>query len=506
MRKQFNTNTDLMATITAASVARGSSVRWFEPLATERMGMDEWLEWIGKQEASRRDGTTYPAIYSIIGSGSYAASEVTRSIWAANKVGKLSYLQAVHQAEAFRSLVDSVTHAFGAQLGRSVPEVPAASVSIRTQQSEGSATRNMAEEIEEAIDDLRERYQEGLIDDATFEANVGVLLAIEEDDRVAHEMQGNAVMDSDSGRPAEDEGRITTAIHAVADMWNYEARDILFSEASLVESVHTFDEIDLPVNDPVWQEWVLGRLADSWATRLEYTEEGLRDKEQKKIEYRSAVAENGILANPLKARWAVNHVARRIWRDMQALTDRMEGFDERIARVGEQMAREERFNMPANATRIIGESPTHENEDGTQRQHYLIWEVIDEQDYAPNVEYHDGRSMKRLSQGEYDIITFENIRHRAEEVLNIMKRMYKEARAVDLALEPVWQAMYDPESGMPEQPPIYWNQQGFYITEEEANLAYRKERDARREEQKAKTLEGVGSMLKQMLAAQGFNV
>jgi hypothetical protein len=55
MRKRFNTNTDLMATITAPFVARGSSVRWFEPLAKGRMNIDEWLTWVGEQEATRRD-------------------------------------------------------------------------------------------------------------------------------------------------------------------------------------------------------------------------------------------------------------------------------------------------------------------------------------------------------------------------------------------------------------------------------------------------------------------
>lgn len=507
MRKQFNTNQQLMSTVTEPSVARGSSVKWFAPLATGQMTVDQWLAWVGQQEATRKDGTAYPAIYSIIGAGPYAASEVTRSIWAANKIGKVSYLQAVHQAEAFRSLVDSVTHSFGAKLNRAVPEVPAASVSIRTQQQDGGTTRNMAEEIDEAIEDMRERLLEGLIDDATFEANVGALLAIEEDDRWEREMKGNAITSSDSGRPAEDEGKVTTAIHAVADMWNYAAHDILFSEASLVEAVHTFDKVDLPVHDEEWQEWVLGRLADSWAARLEYIDDDtLKAKEEKKIAYRAAVAEGGILANPLKARWAANHVTRRIWRDMQALKDRMAGYEERIARVGETMAREEQYNMPANATRVVGETPTHTNEDGSPRQHYLVWEVIDEQDFAPDVEYHDGRSMKRLSQGEYDIITFENILAHAETRLGLMRRMYNKARAVDVALTPVWQEMFDPESDvvMPEQPPVYWNQHGFYLTQEEAELAYRQERDARREEQQAKTLEGIGDILKQMLEAQGF--
>jgi len=191
---------------------------------------------------------------------------------------------------------------------------------------------------------------------------------------------------------------------------------------------------------------------------------------------------------------------------MQAMQDRIASLDERISRKGEQMAREERFNMPANATRIIGESPSHENEDGTPRQHYLIWEVIDEQDYAPNVEYHDGRSMKRLAQGEYEIITLENIKARAEYVLTVMQRMYQETRKVDLALAPVWMEMHDAESGMPEQPPVYWNQQGFYLTEDEALSAYQQEVAARKEEYKAKTLEGIGGILEQMLAAQGFAV
>jgi|AntDeeMetagen192_2_1112575.scaffolds.fasta_scaffold03401_2 hypothetical protein len=506
MRTQFNMNNKLLATVTAPGVKRGSAVRWFEPLATGRMDTDSWLAWIGEQEAVRKDGTTYPAIYSIIGAGPFAVSEVTRNIWAANKVGKISYTQAVHQGEAFRAMVESITHGFGAKLNRAVPETPAASVSIRTQQQDAGTTRNMAEEIDEAVEDMRERLLAGLISDETFEANVSALLAIEEDDRFAREMQGNAITSSDSGRPAEDEGRVTTAVHAVSDLWNYSAQDILFSEASLVEAVHTFDKIDLPIDDPEWQEWVLSRLADSWATRLEYIDDDkLRAKENKKVAYRSVVAEQGILASSLKARWAVNHVTRRIWRDMQGLKDRIVGYEERITRSSEQMAREEKYNLKAIATRTIGETPTHCNEDGTPRQHYLVWEVVDEQDYAPDVEYHDGRGTKRLSQGEYDIVMFGNIKAHAEELLNLMGRMYDKSRAVDVALAPVWKEMHDPESGMPEQPPVYWNQNGFYLTDEEAELAYRQERDARREEQQAKTLDGIGSILKQMLNAQGFS-
>lgn len=502
MRKQYNPNLEVLSTALTRAVKQGSSASWFAPLVKGDMDVDTWLRWVDKENVTRKDGTTYPAVYSVMGSGSYAVSQVTRMLWAANQAGLLPYTQAVHQGEAFRGLVESVTHSFAAKLGRAVPEVTAGTLRIRTRSEEASATRDIVAEVREAAAHFRAEHDAGRLTQAEYVARMQELNDELREYRWSREMQGNAVMDSDSGNPAEDEGSIEAAVHRVSDLWSYDAKDVLGAERTMVEAIHAFTGLDLPINDPEW-DWVTERLAESWALAQGYAKDRAeREDLERKIGYRAAVAEHGITAEPGKARWAVNHIARRIWRDRVMLKQRVDNWEARIGRTGERMAAEEKYNLPAIMTRIIGEQPSMENEDGTPRTHYLVWDVVEEASIAPAIEYHDGDGFKRLSQGEYDILLSQALIERAEAILAKMDRLYAKVRAVDEALAPVWAKLHDPEADvvMPEHPPVYWNAKGFYLTEEEAMAAIAAEQEERRE----KTLDGIGELLKQMLAAQGW--
>lgn len=521
MRTQYNPNRQILSTALASAVKRGTGAAWYAPLVKGDMDINEWLRWVDTQSAERQDGSRYPAIYSLMGGGSFAANHVTRSLWAASKAGVLPYTKAVHQAEAFRGLVESITHGFAGQLRRAVPEVTAATVSIKTRQQEGSAGRDMEAEIEEAIEHYRVLLLDGEITSHEFDVQVTELLEIEQEAKWAKEMGDNAVTDSDSGRPAEDEGSVQTALHKASDMWNYEAKDILGAETAMVEAIHAFKGVDLPIDDPDWS-WVTDRLADSWALSLEYAKDDVeRSTMETKIAYRAEVAEKGITSMPWKARWATNHIARRIWRDRIALQRRIDNWEAKVGEIGERMAAEEKYNLPARMTRVLSEAPSLENEDGSPRSHYLIWDVVEEAEIAPEVEsiFEDAEYLEQengkttrevksrrrvqLNQGEYQLLVTQGLIERANKIKEVMDRLYALVRGVDLALAPVWREMHDPEGAvvMPEQPPIYWNQKGFYLTEEAAMEAIAAE-DA---ERKQATLDGVAGLIQQMLAAQGWN-
>ena len=67
---------------------------------------------------------------------------------------------------------------------------------------------------------------------------------------------------------------------------------------------------------------------------------------------------------------------------------------------------------------------------------------------------------------------------KAEWALGVATKMHKHLRSMDTALASLWEISLEDkanELNMPTQPPVYWNMEGWYLTEDEAQVALAKE-------------------------------
>lgn len=129
-QKEATMNNPIIARAVKASNAQ--SLQWFRPLATGQMGPRAYLEWLSKETAVSQEGRSYSALFAANGAAPFAVSEVTKLLWAGQKVGAIGYAQALGASKRFQQTVEAVTHSLSAQVGYAVPEISAAQVRIRT--------------------------------------------------------------------------------------------------------------------------------------------------------------------------------------------------------------------------------------------------------------------------------------------------------------------------------------------------------------------------------------
>lgn len=252
---------------------------------------------------------------------------------------------------------------------------------------------------------------------------------------------------------------------------------------------------------------------------------------------RALILTEGLLAEPTEEmrmavgtydRWAVNHATRRMWRDMETIKKLKDRLETQIGDVLAKQMEEERYNKPNPtwARSIANEEAQQKNEGQDDRTWYLAgWAEVTEKEclvstkqghgtgYGAVVttqrwsvdglgqgetwtkedinddvtwdEIYEGpdgrkRSARRSigswqTAGEREVAILRRVIERCDEVLVNVGSLYKEFRALDLALAPVWAALHVPEEElekgqplMPAHPPVYWNMAGEFQTEEEA--------------------------------------
>jgi hypothetical protein len=461
----------------------------------------EYIEWLSKETAVSQEGRAYSAVYAANGAAPYAVSEITKALWAAQKVGAMGYAQAVGAARRFQRMVEAITHSLSGQIGYAVPEVSAALVKIRVDhEGGGESGHDFKAQVEEAIEHYRQQLVAGSITLKDFNLVKRELKSQLKEHEIKALMGQEELKDTDAGNPSEDEGSVQVALHEPTDLWQYEPKDVAGAEGHMIRALHTFRGVDLPLDDPDWG-YLVERAAESLATAIEYAEPDQKEATRAKAEYRMAVIEGGVMANPWKARWAINWTARRIWRDREVLRGTLARFEESIAKIEETMAREEKYNLPARMTRLMSERPIESDE---ERSYYLVWEVVPEHKVQPDSLYYTDRARNvcTLTQGEYRIKVYENLMEWASTILRRMDRLYAKVVAVENELAPVWTLMA--RAPMPAQAPVYWNQQGFYLTEAEARTALAVEQAAFLEQKREALVEGAHTHLEALLAAQGL--
>jgi hypothetical protein len=159
------------------------------------------------------------------------------------------------------------------------------------------------------------------------------------------------------------------------------------------------------------------------------------------------------------ARWAVNHYTRRIWRDIKVLELSRENYERKLNDTLARIHREETSDIQPVLTRTnMGEA---------QELGYII--------KLPFVgEFGDAQLDPYATQGERMAALYSMILSSIDEVMPTLRAMYQEYRQLDEAHSTIWALMAN--SNLPvAYPPVYWNNKGWYLNEQDAFEAFLEE-------------------------------
>lgn len=443
----------MKTTIARDIMATAYGVDAWLPVLTNDVDLRQWLTGMVGQTVTTKNGYEMSLVRDTLFKSQMAVTNIALAMRAATELGVMPYTHAVSQARKAHDLIERFAVGFAAHRQENHRELVAAEVAIKVKDGcFDQLTAEGAHYTEEELLDIGYDYEDI---ETILEAQELAATARNSGDRT----QGMA----------QDEGILRTALHDVNQLWDIELKDIEFAE-SITAKVALIGK-QWPAANAAW-DVVLDRLADSWAAAAEYADD--KEAMSKKIE-RRMMAIDDLHAKPLYARWAINHVTRRVWRDIKALERTKTRFEEQLDRLERQVFAEERYNVPGRATRIgMGEATELE------RVQYLPFGEINEANIdTPRSVSDDGISYREIAyerdletdtQAVRDRAWFTYIIESCERQIAVVQPVYQELRALDLSLAKVWE-LFNDEGRMPSAPPVYWNARGFYLTEEDANNA-----------------------------------
>lgn len=460
-------------------VATAYGAEAWAPLLTKEQDAKSWVQGLLGQSVQTQNGHEMSLVRDTIFKSQMAMTNIALALRAATELGIMPYTQAVAHVRRTHDTIESMAMAFAANRQENHRELVVAEVALKVK--EGC--------FGEFTGDQSNWYTEEELLNSGYD--------YEQIEEILEAQQAAADAYQSGGRRdsmAKDEGVLRTALHRPAQLWDLEFKDIEWSEAIAAKLLLIGKA--WPSSHASWP-LVLDRLAESWAAALDYTE-NKKDKEalQAKIERRT-LALSGLHEKPAYARWAINHVTRRVWRDIQSLKMTKERFEENLERLDRQAFAEERYGVPADVTRV-GAGERRELE----REQFLPYGDIKEADIG------FGRSYERLSvHGEdHAFYIADNLPRLTEEGMEVAPRhgeghdieadtreakdrrwfnavieecdrqialvtpVYQELRKLDLSLSKLW-VLFDREGQSPVAPPVYWNKRGWYLTEEDAQAA-----------------------------------
>lgn len=463
-----------MKTITANDVmSTAYGVDAWLPVLTKDIGLLEWVSPMLGQSVTTRNGYEMSLFRDTMFKSQMAMTNIALALRAANELGVLPYTQAVkHMRDAHR-LIEQVSMGFAAHRGENHRELVLAEVTLAVKDGCFDETTSGAPEL---------YSEEELLECGYDYEQIEEILEMQEAALTSHNSGERA------GSMSEDEGKLITAIHDPSQLWDMEFTDIDWIEAATAKVALIGKQWPQP--SVAW-DLVLDRLADSWAAALEYADD--KEAMQKKIERRMTSLDD-LHAKPMYARWAINHVTRRVWRDIQALKMTKERFEQQLERLDRQAFAEERYNAPARVTRVgMGEATE------LSRVQYLPFGDISEADVgfgpelvrmtvfgsetanavidsmphlgADGVHFHTGggHQLDTGTQEDRDRAWFNAVIEACEAQRDAITPVYKELRELDLSLSKLWELFA--RDAMPVAPPVYWNKHGWYLTEQEAQDA-----------------------------------
>lgn len=442
-----------MKTITTAqilSTARGAEV--LLPMLTGQQSISDWAKSIAADTVTTRNGREISAARAALNGAQFAMTNIAMALRSATELGVLPYTQAVRETKRIYTVLDALRSGFAAVREEAHRELTVAEITLAVKDGAFDSLQSEAD---------NEPYtEEELLDMGLGWEDIQEFMA--EQARGATLSQTH-LMNSD-GSMSEDEGEFVTSIHDANQLWDIELGDIKYAEqaASRVALIG----MEWPTHNPMWDA-LLDRLADAWQASIEYA--GDKEAAAKKVERREQVLDD-LRANPTMARWVVNHVTRRVFRDIVALELRAEDLTLQLERIERQAHAEERYGVPGSITRrAMGEQPELE------RTAYLMYLELRESEVQPPKPFTgDDRELAwHGTQLQLDRTWYGAQLEAIDGLLAKLRPLYQELRTMDLQLSKLWELFADGQR--PAEPPVYWNMEGPMFDADQAKTAIRLE-------------------------------
>ncbi|KII34863.1 hypothetical protein NL64_06265 [Pseudomonas fluorescens] len=434
-----------MKTITIKDIvatARGTEI--LLPLLNGETSITEWAQSIALDSVTTKNGREISAARSALNGAQFAMTNVAMALRSATELGKVPYTRAVQETNRIYNMLDGLRSAFAGVRNEAHRELTVAEVTLAVKDGVFDELQSTSDAY--TREELEELAREGSL---SWES-IDEIMDMQE----AKQATGQADMMDSDGSWSESEGEFRTSVHTASQLWDMELVDIKYSESSAA-SVALIG-MQWPVNNPLWDA-LLDRLADSWEAGIEYADD--KEAAAKKVERREAVIED-LHAKPMMARWVINHVTRRVFRDQAMLAIRAEEISDRLAHLERQAMNEERYGVPASLTRMgTGEESEYD------RKSFLYYAELLEAEAAGKA-IHDTQIERERSWATAQLETIESLLHG-------LKSLYTELRMMDLELFKLWELFAT--DTMPAQPPVYWNKQGPIFDEADALAAIRVE-------------------------------
>ena len=447
-----------MKTITIQNIlstARGTDV--LLPVITGQQTPMEWAQAIAKDSVTTKNGREISAARSALNGAQFAMTNVAMALRSATELGVLPYTKASKTLTDTYNLLDALRSAFSGVRNEAHRELTIAEVTL--------AVKDGAFDGVQSQQDNEPYTEQELLDMGLGWEEIQEVL--EHQERSASLSQSH-LMGSD-GTWSEDEGEYRTSIHTASQLWDMELKDIKYAESSA--AAVALIGMQWPTHNPMWGA-LLDRLADAWEASIEYADD--KEAAAAKVARREAVIDD-LHAKPMMARWVINHVTRRVFRDMEVLKLKAEDVHARLDWVERQAMNEERYGVPANLTRLgSGEVAEYE------RKAFLFYQELSEAETARGQE-HDTQVERDRS---WAVAQLEAI----EALIAKLQPLYQELRQMDLNLAKLWELFTDGER--PAEPPIYWNMERAFLAGEEQAARDAIRIEAAMAKQKAREAEG----------------
>ena len=488
-------------TTTNTIIATTNGLELLAPVLTGKQHPVEWAQALAKENVTTKAGREISAARAALNGAQFGMTNLALAMRSATELGVLPYTLAVREVKRVYTVLDLLRTGFAGVRSEAHRELTVAEITLEVKG--GCFDEMQSQDDSYTRDELEELAREGSI--AWDE--IDDILDIQEAKRA---MGQSMLMDSESSM-AEDEGEYRTSVHDANQLWDMKLADIRYSEMAAARVA--LIGVEWPTHNPMWEP-LLDRLDATWEQSIEYAD----DKEAvlAKIAKREQ-ALNDLWAKPVYARWAINHVTRRVFRDIEALKLRREDAEERLVRIERQAFNEERYGVPAYASRQnMGEQVPVEREqnlmyttiseseldDGFNAMQYVDASGIHTRaaTYAHATESGKpkdetwGKTVQVLDEDHSSALSRDQRWYNAviegcNELIAKLLPLHQELRAMEGKLAKLWE-IFQRDEQSPAQPPIYWGRDAFYLEgqEDEARAAIRAE--AQMAKQKYREAEG----------------
>jgi len=253
----------------------------------------------------------------------------------------------------------------------------------------------------------------------------------------------------------EDEGRIQTALHDADQVLDFPTERLVFRGDDVKASLWGLE----------WPQW--DEMLEARAERVLSALESIRnkaDREAYKVKWqkRLLVASHPLAeATGMYAPWAINGWMRSIWRDKQVLLSMLTRYEDASVRLDTAVADEIRSGRPASLTRIMTEAPFE------PREAYILGDTVIEA-------VEDSAYYIQVMPEAWVLTTkwYDQLRTHIEARIKQEDALYAHLTTLQDTLDWYWA---ETDGDRPKQAPVYWNRDGFYLTELDALAAFGQE-------------------------------